>query len=287
MLAWARNNQVAAFLTIAFAVPWFGWTAREVLPLDGWFQGEVLHRVRWTLFYFGWGVLIAGFTMSYVVGGWAGVKKMLARCFQWRAPWGWWLYIFIAPVLFAGLSRGFAAQSIGVDLGRFEPWNLWVLFTPSLLLVFTIGPLGEEAGWRGFLLPKFLESHSPLTASLLLGVIWMMWHFPLSFTSSSYVEIYQNPNTWLAYMVLVVCFAIQFTIIFLHSRSSLFVAMTFHWMINTRYGVLTKMFPEATSDEWGAIREAPDATMISLAPWIISTIVLIALFRKQLTLKAQ
>ena len=283
MLNWARNNQITAFLVIAFSIPWFGWTAREVLPLGDWFgDGEVLHRVRWTLFYFGAGASIAGIAMSGIVSGWIGTRILVVRCFQWRAHWAWWAYITSAPILFACISRFFAGQSVGVELGRFEPWNLWVLFTPSLLLVFTIGPLGEEAGWRGFLLPRLLERHNALTASLLLGAIWSMWHFPLSFTSSSFEEIYRNPVSWLSYSLLVVCFAIQFTVIFLHTRGSLLIAMIFHWVINARYGVVAAMFPEATDEMWSAARDAPNSLMIILMPWVVSTIGLIIVFRKSL-----
>lgn len=39
--------------------------------------------------------------------------------------------------------------------------------------------LGEEIGWRGFLVPRLLESNSPNKVSLLVGGIWALWHFPL------------------------------------------------------------------------------------------------------------
>ena len=157
-----------------------------------------------------------------------------------------------------------------------------MLFTPGLLLIFTIGPLGEEAGWRGFLLPKLLERHNALTCSLLLGVIWGMWHFPLSFTSSSFEEIYRDPISWLSYSLLVICFSIQFTVIFLHTRSSLLIAMLFHWVINARYSVVAAMFPEATDEMWNVVRDAPNTLLIILIPWIVSTIGLVAIFRNSL-----
>ena len=41
------------------------------------------------------------------------------------------------------------------------------------------GPLGEEGGWRGYLLPRLLEHGSEARASLIIGVIWALWHLPI------------------------------------------------------------------------------------------------------------
>jgi membrane protease YdiL (CAAX protease family) len=39
----------------------------------------------------------------------------------------------------------------------------------------------EEPGWRGYLLTELQESYSPLTAGLIVGVVWAGWHLPLVF----------------------------------------------------------------------------------------------------------
>lgn len=52
--------------------------------------------------------------------------------------------------------------------------NLMVFsFIPSMFK-----PLGEEIGWRGFLVPALSEHLSYAKVSLLVGVIWGLWHYP-------------------------------------------------------------------------------------------------------------
>ena len=36
----------------------------------------------------------------------------------------------------------------------------------------------EELGWRGYALPRLLKSKNALISSLILGIIWAIWHFP-------------------------------------------------------------------------------------------------------------
>lgn len=41
------------------------------------------------------------------------------------------------------------------------------------------GPLGEEGGWRGYLLPRLLERGGEARASVIIGIIWALWHLPI------------------------------------------------------------------------------------------------------------
>lgn len=63
---------------------------------------------------------------------------------------------------------------------------LKLTFIVQILTAVILGPvinfipcLGEELGWRGYLLPNLCNKFSPLIATLLTGTIWGIWHAPI------------------------------------------------------------------------------------------------------------
>jgi membrane protease YdiL (CAAX protease family) len=83
-----------------------------------------------------------------------------------------------------------AATSLGIDTASGRALNVVAGYGPTVAalvaaefvrVLFLGGPLGEELGWRGFALPRLLARRSPFGASVLLGVVWGLWHAPLYF----------------------------------------------------------------------------------------------------------
>src|SRR5690625_7579809 len=131
----------------------------------------------------------------------AAVRPLL---FRGRPNW-WWPVSMILPLLLVGLTALVAILFPGVtlDLGMenylstvdattsaamndlfqklpFHP--LWLLVGQSLIggiTINTIFAFGEEVGWRGFLLREF-HALGFWKASLLIGLIWGLWHAPLT-----------------------------------------------------------------------------------------------------------
>jgi membrane protease YdiL (CAAX protease family) len=92
----------------------------------------------------------------------------------------------------------------------------------------------EELGWRGYLLPALQARWSSLTSSVVLGVIWALWHLPLFFmagTSQSYMPF---PGFLL--------FTIPLTVIFtwVHNQTggSILLVMLLHGAVNTTLGLV-------------------------------------------------
>jgi len=99
----------------------------------------------------------------------------------------------------------------------------------SFIYNFLCGPLGEEIGWRGFLHPIMEKKYGVIKGSLIIGIIWAMWHFPLWFTSG-----YMGMNL-LIYSILFIICIIAFAVIIgmcYKYNANLFVTMWIHQIFN-------------------------------------------------------
>jgi membrane protease YdiL (CAAX protease family) len=116
----------------------------------------------------------------------------------WR--WGSWRYIrwaLIIPVLYvlpaylavwvlglggfwsadfaAAVTRDYGFGSAPAAVGLIG----YVLLTVTAGLVLSVArALGEELGWRGFLVPQLAKVTSFVGVGLISGLLWTAWHFP-------------------------------------------------------------------------------------------------------------
>ncbi len=237
MLANVFKNPTMVFFLIAFGFPWIGWSLIYIL-------GDSLSPVqRILLFYTGDFCSIAGFVAVYVDGGKEGVKALWQRCIRVKAPIFWWAFVFFVPFIIAIIAI-YAMELTGKDVSFVSSAGFLILFTPALMRNLTTGPLGEEAGWRGFLLPKLMEKHSALTASLVLGIIWGIWHLPLYIT-----DVFSTFEGAATFTLGTIFYTIIMTVIFNHTQQSVFVAVIFHWFINMMPPAIINMFEGVTGDE--------------------------------------
>jgi len=110
----------------------------------------------------------------------AGVRSVLGGLTAWRFGRTWWAVTLALPPAFmaayAGayiaLGHDFVPDPIG--MGR----EAGVAMVPLVLLTIVLSA-GEELGWRGHLLPLLQARLSALSASLVLGAVWAVWHLPV------------------------------------------------------------------------------------------------------------
>jgi len=128
---------------------------------------------------------------------------------------GLWLYI-----LFGGV----------ISLPGDKILNQLVQVPIFFLIILIIGgPLGEEIGWRGFLLPQLLKSKNGLLSSAILFVIWFAWHLPLFWLPGA--SQYGSPIG--PYLLFFAAWSILFTWVYIGTSGSLLSALLLHTSINT------------------------------------------------------
>jgi CAAX protease family protein len=130
---------------------------------------------------------ISAVLLSALFGGLEGLKNLfrgLVRPFQLR-----WALVALLTFPTALLLWGLAERALfgngvshSIDIHAILVSAPLTLFTTANIFV-DPGPWGEETGWRGFALPRLLIRFTPLTAAIILGVIWAVWHAPAFLTS--------------------------------------------------------------------------------------------------------
>lgn len=136
--------------------------------------GELMKSAPPILFLFvvlgGFGPSLSGLVTTGLVYGRKGLQALWSRLRIRRVGGGWFALLVIPAVTaLTPLLRWMAGYP--VDTGA-----MLNLLGPGIALGLTAG-LMEEFGWRGFLLPHLLKRHSPLVATLMLGLIWGgLWH---------------------------------------------------------------------------------------------------------------
>jgi len=104
--------------------------------------------------------------------------------------------------------------------------------------------LGEELGWRGYLLPKLIVL-GKLKAYLLVGIVWGLWHLPLILIGFTYPG--QPFLGTLAFMALTITFGMYLNELTLRHRSSILAGWA-HGVFNSqKLGVWALLFPSINS----------------------------------------
>jgi membrane protease YdiL (CAAX protease family) len=82
---------------------------------------------------------------------------------------------FIAIAATVALTTGIGTYNPGG--GEFSYVGPVLLF-PVFLVFAGLLSYGEELGWRGYLLPDLTERFGPIAATVIVGIVWAVYHFP-------------------------------------------------------------------------------------------------------------
>jgi membrane protease YdiL (CAAX protease family) len=106
-------------------------------------------------------------------------------------------------------------------------YGVAIILTAVVAAIFG-GPLGEEIGWRGYALPRLAERFGRAQSSVLLGVIWALWHLPVFFIAG----MDQSGQALPVYILQVTALSVAMAWLYWHTNGSLLLAVLMHTAIN-------------------------------------------------------
>ena len=221
-------------------------------PIDLSNSGVLPIQIPFIVYLFvGWGFVFASGIMTWLTLGKDGLVRLLKRYLQGRVTWKWYLAAFLLEpacitlgvyinAAFAGIAPDFSHVMAHEIFG--ESAKLWLFVLPFFLIDFIAN--GEEIGWRGYVLPRLQSKYNALTSSLILGVLWGLWHLPKFLSHWSAVSF-----AW--FMLHTMVFAVTLTRLYNGTRGSLLLVTIMHASANTA-GIFFPMSNTVSSENMGA-----------------------------------
>src|SRR5829696_8112067 len=164
--------------------------------------------------------------LTAIVLGRGALRKLLARLLIWRVNPFWYVVVFLGPVALTGgvvllnALMGGPALSVGMTL-----------VGATIFFAFSVVPgsaLGEEIGWRGYVLPRLQSRMSALSAALLIAPIWGLWHLPLWLTG----DPVKTPTFYVAFFASVFSMSVLLTWVYNSTGGSLLMLVILHATVN-------------------------------------------------------
>lgn len=245
------------YLFLAFPISWLGWLVLIFTNTEPGFFNP------WKLLA-AFGPSMAGIITILLSSGKQGLKMLWQRLSSRQTRWYWYIFCLAAPPALMLGALGIHTLVGGQGLTYNDPAELYLVI-PVFLLVFFFSVLGEEIGWRGFALPWLQKRFNALVSSLILGLIWALWHLPLFFIPGDFHQ--QLSFIW--FVLQTVSITILYTWLFNTTNGNLLLILLLHSSSNTAFGVLP-MLPEAAG---GSSRPAWILNLLLIIFVVIVTLV--------------
>lgn len=211
-----KRYPLVSFFTLAYGIAWIPFALRPVI-------GDAY--VGFAFF----SPAISAFILVAVNGGKSGSQNLVSKLFLWRVGVKWYLIALLSPVVLELLAFAthqlLGKKPLAIDLAA------WIEILPSqllplviVLLFLVLNSAGEELGWRGYALPGLQARFGSIQASLILGILWGLWHLPAFFIPGS--AQYGVPIV--GYVIATVGYSFIYTCILNGAKGSVLLACLYH-----------------------------------------------------------
>ena len=206
----SKTQQLIFFFVLAFVIGWLAF-----IPV---FLYHASPKPS-ALFIFLFSPALAGLITAALTNGMTGVKEVLGRYLIWKFQIRWYLLVLLLlPAIFLVV----ALTSFRTNLESLWTGSPWYFLIASFGYLMFINS-GEEIGWRGFALSR-LQSviKNPLVASIVLGLIWGIWHLPI------YLNPEQSSFPLILFLLFIIGISIIYSVLFNNTHGSLLMAVVLH-----------------------------------------------------------
>lgn len=140
------------------------------------------------------------------------------------------------------LSEAYPMEDMQMKIGTFLLQLAFsiILFFPSF---------GEEWGWRGYMMPKLMQIMNKPAAIVVGGIIWGLWHAPLTVSGHNFGTEYKF-YPWLGILLMCIyCILVNALLTLLTERTKSIYPASFCHMINNNlsFGVMLTLFGSQTA----------------------------------------
>ncbi len=212
------------FLLATFVVSWTLWFAAAAVPPQAAFRPAL----------FSVGAIAPGLValgLAMLPDERPDMETLLRRVAAWRVAPQW--YVF--AIAYMGAIKLTAALIQRIVTGAwpsfgYVPWY----FIVAAVTVSTLVQAGEEIGWRGYALPNLSGRIGLARASILLGIVWAVWHLPLFFIPGTDVAGQPFP----VFALSVTALSVAMAWLYARANQSLLLVMLMHAAVNNTTGVV-------------------------------------------------
>jgi len=166
---------------------------------------------------------LLGIFLTWKKEGLSGLRKLGQRIIQFNFGWRWYMFTFL--IVIAGTAGQLMINKL---LGNTFNVTLFLTQLGSFLPLLILGPLSEEIGWRGYALPRLQKRWNALTSSLIVGVIWGLWHLPLFMMVGTSQHELGVP--FIGFLVGFMANSILYTWLYNNTKQSIWSAILLHWL---------------------------------------------------------
>ncbi len=221
-----KKHPLVWFYVLAFGISWFGW-----LPIAAGSQGvsPFDHPIFQVLLILpAIGPMLAAIIVTWAMDGKSSVPLLLKPLLQWRVGALWLGIAVVTPALLLLLGK-MVTQAWGLVATPEPQSDNIIAIAISAFVMSVLSNPWEEVGWRGFALPRLQKHHNALMATLVVGILWGLWHLPLFFWRDNPMSEYP----FLGWFVGTVAVSFVYTWLYNSTKGSLFVVTLFHVLVNT------------------------------------------------------